>query len=268
MAAEAERAGKRLLVYDGECPLCIGFSRFYVTLGWVEPEQRVPLLELEPELIERLLALGFGNEMAVIETDRSVIRTGMDGILHLMSASWARPIAAVIGLPGLRQLSELVYRFIGANRRFLSLPRPRGPVCACEPDEKPAYNLALVGIAGGLAFLVASGFGGIDRELDRPWRWILMGLPGLLLLWGTLPSGVRLRALGHIAVTTLFAGVTLGLGGLFFDNGVGWGVVWAAAVVLAGTQLVRRFRYLQVEHARLLGWLIALGGTGLLVAVQ
>ena len=129
MTSEGEPAGKRLLVYDGECPLCIGFSALYVRLGFIPAAQRVPLLDLEPALIERLLALGFGNEMAVVEPDGATIRTGMDGILHLMSHSWARPLAAVLRLPGLLHLSELVYRFIGANRRFLSLPKPRGPAC-------------------------------------------------------------------------------------------------------------------------------------------
>lgn len=268
MSTEAERAGKRLLVYDGECPLCIGFSQLYVTLDLIPAAQRVPLLDLEPELIERLLALGFGNEMAVIESDRTKIRTGMEGILHLLGDTWARPIALVLGLPGFRQLCELVYRFVGANRRFLSLPKPRGPACACEPDEKPAYNVALIVLAGGLAFLAARRFGGTGGNLAQPWRWILLGLPALLLLSGTVPAGLRLRALGHIAVTTLMAGVVLGLGGLYFDHGVGRAVVWVLAVLLSGTQLVRRLRYLKVERAALLGWLIALGATGLLVAVQ
>jgi len=177
MSSEAEREGKRLLVYDGECPLCIGFSRLYVTLGWVPASRRVPLLELEPELIGRLLALGFGNEMAVVEPDRITIRTGMDGILHLMHGTWARPLAAVLGLPGLRQLCQLVYEFVGANRRFLSLPRPRGPACACEPDERPAHNLALVVLALALAFLVAQPF---DGPGGPPLKHVLVVLPPVL----------------------------------------------------------------------------------------
>jgi hypothetical protein len=268
MSAETEPEGRPLLVYDGECPLCIGFSRLYVTLGFVAASRRVPLLELEPELIERLLALGFGNEMAVVEPDRITIRTGVDGILHLMRGTWARPVAAVLGLPGLRQLCQLVYDFVGANRRFLSLPRPRGPACACEPDEKPAYNLALVVIAGSLAFLAASSFAGVAGDQPAQWRWSVLVLPGLLLLWFLLPGNLRLRALGHIAMALLMSGVVIGVGGLFFGDGPGWGLVSLLAVALSGSQLTRRFRYLQVDRPSLFGWLIALGGTGLLVATQ
>lgn len=260
MSSEAARGDKRLLVYDGECPLCIGFSALYVRLGWIPPAQRVPLLELEPELIERLLALGFGNEMAVVEPDRDTIRTGLDGILHLMSHTWARPFAAVLGLPGLRQLCELVYRFIGANRRFLSLPKPRGPACACEPDEKPAYNLALVVLGFALAFFVSLPF---DWPLTRGELVAARVLPALLLVWLTLPGSLRLRALGHVAMGTLHAGLVLGLGGLLLPGNLR-GLAWALAVAWSGRQMLRRLRYLGAEHALLRAVVLALGATALL----
>jgi len=263
MSSEASRAGKRLLVYDGECPLCIGFSALYVRLGWIPAEQRVPLLDLEPEVIERLLALGFGNEMAVVEPDREIILTGVEGILHVMRHTWARPLATVLGWPGLRQLTELAYRFIGANRRFLSLPRPKGPTCACEPDEKPLYNLALVALALGLGALVAAPFEGLGASV-RGIPGELVVLPVVLATWWTIAPGLRLRALGHVSMSTLHAGIVLGLGSLLGDKGLAWGLTWALAVLWCGRQLVRRLRYLDADHVGLRTFFLALGIVALL----
>lgn len=267
-----------MLVYDGECPLCTGLTEVYVRLGWLPRAQRVALQDLDGELVERLLALGFGNEMAVVEPDRITIRTGVAGLFRLLRDTWARPLVVVLDRPILRPLCEVLYRFVGANRRFLSLPRPRGPACACDPDERPAYNLALVAIAGALAFLFALTFWrAFARELGTAGRGgvggvVSLSLTLLLVAWLAIPLRLRLRALGHLAMSLFFGSLALLPGALLVGNAPeAWAeaLAWLTALILllvCASQLSRRLRYLGLATVRVRAWSMALFASALLLA--
>ncbi|MGH9362699.1 MAG: hypothetical protein ACRD2T_12360, partial [Thermoanaerobaculia bacterium] len=73
--------GDKVLVYDGDCPICIRGSELFVRWGLVPEERRREFQSYEGETAERLAAAGFRNEMEVFDQAAGDIRTGFPGFL-------------------------------------------------------------------------------------------------------------------------------------------------------------------------------------------
>ena len=237
--------------------MCVGLTRLYTLLGWVSAERRVALQDVDQELMGELTAAGIRNEMAVVDPASRRILTGVPGLFWLLRDTWARPFVWVLDRPVLRSICDVVYRFIGFNRRFFSTPRPRGIQCACEPDERVGYNLALVALALVLAFAAITSY---DRAWGPPTGEFFTGprlffgraLIVLLVLRIALtaPPPLRLRALGHASMGLAYCAILLALASVL----VRWlpaehvEVYLCAAGILAGAWLLRflgrRFRYI------------------------
>lgn len=246
------------LVYDGECPLCTGLTRWYVRLGWVSADRRVALQDVEPGLLAQFLAAGIRNEMVTYDPRTGEILTGVAGIVRLLEGTRARPLARLLSLPGLRPAAEVAYRFVGYNRRFLSTPRPRGLRCACEPDEQPVYNAALLVLAllaSAACSWVFSCSVGLARETGAPDpRWIGAALLVPFVLVPFAPAGLRLRTGLHLAVGLARSALVLllGAGLAALAAGLLELVSLAGALLLASLALARdyrrRLRYLQLPR--------------------
>jgi predicted DCC family thiol-disulfide oxidoreductase YuxK len=266
---------KPLLIYDGECPMCVGLTRLYQRLGWVSADRRVAFQDVADELAAALVEAGIRNEMAVVEPDSGRILSGIPGLFRLLAETWARPLVLVLDRPVLRDLCVVLYRFIGFNRRFLSLPRPRALRCACEPDPRAGYNLALVALALALTAAAVAGY-------DRAWiastsaqptedRMLLLGRALLILVFVrvalTVPAALRLRALGHASMGLVSSALLLALAALL---ALWLPDAWARTWLIAAGILVlpwiwrfttRRFRYLALSRPALRALLLATLGS-------
>jgi predicted DCC family thiol-disulfide oxidoreductase YuxK len=266
---------KPLLVYDGECPMCIGLTRLYLHLGWVSADRRIAFQDVEGELAVALVEAGIRNEMAVVEPDSGRILSGVPGLFRLLEETWARPFVRLLDRPVLREICVVLYRFIGFNRRFLSLPRPRAIRCACEPDPHAGYNLALVALA--LA-LTAAAVAGTDRvwsarapALPIEESLLLLGRALILLLFLgvalTVPPALRLRALGHASMGLLYSALLLALAALLSlwlpdERARAW--LFAAGVLVLPWLwrfMARRFRYLALSRPGLRALVLATLGS-------
>ena len=119
-----KRTTPLLLVFDGECPMCVALTRLYLLLGWVPAERRVALQDVDPELLAALTAAGIRNEMAVVEPASRRILTGVPGLFWLLRETWARPIVWVLDRPVLRSVCDVAYRFIDWFRDLGFLGKP------------------------------------------------------------------------------------------------------------------------------------------------
>ena len=50
-----------MLVYDGDCPMCVGGARFLVRHGVLPPERVRPFASFDGPVAERLVAAGIRN---------------------------------------------------------------------------------------------------------------------------------------------------------------------------------------------------------------
>jgi predicted DCC family thiol-disulfide oxidoreductase YuxK len=117
------------ILYDGACPSCIAaakrFDRIFRRRGFL-------FLPLQTNWVMERLGFKPGaplEEMHVLTADDRDIG-GADAVIFLASQVWwARPFAALARLPGLPQLLDRGYRWIGAHRGCdhitCNLPPPR-----------------------------------------------------------------------------------------------------------------------------------------------
>lgn len=143
--SRAARAGE-MLVYDGDCPLCIAAVNALVRAGLVARDAVRPYQELEGEAAQVLWDAGIRNEMAAYDPASGRVWSGVRALLYAMRASRLGPVVRVLELPPITALLSLGYRLVSYNRRILA-PREPGTVrCACDPDFHAGYRIGLVAI--------------------------------------------------------------------------------------------------------------------------
>lgn len=152
----------RILVYDGDCPMCRWISRRFAELGLIEEEQRRPFQEFEGEPASALEKAGIRNEMLVLDESSGEIRPGVRGFQWLLEGTRLRALATLLGLPPLRRGLSLLYRVVAYNRRILA-PPSAGAVCECDPDPHRGFRAAFL-VAATLFVLGASAVCGAALE--------------------------------------------------------------------------------------------------------
>jgi hypothetical protein len=208
----------KVLVYDGDCPFCSGFSRLGVRLGLYPEERRLAFQDAPAELARRLLEADIANELLVLEASTGELKGGAAGLLWLLSDTWIGPLARLLARGPLLRPIEAVYGFISSNRRLFAAPRPRGVACACEPVDRPARQWTFTALCSSVALATLLLLGraqplepgqgdvlGVFRPLVQAgWPWCL---PALLA--GTLSQGLHRRYLAHLAATAAAGALVL-----------------------------------------------------------
>jgi predicted DCC family thiol-disulfide oxidoreductase YuxK len=115
----AARAGRALVLYDGQCPLCVKSASTIKRFDWTyalrfqDARDVDALPEREPPLDpQRLL-----NEMHLITPDNNHVYRGFGAfrwIAWRLPLLW--PIAPLMYLPGIPALGEKAYLWIARNR--------------------------------------------------------------------------------------------------------------------------------------------------------
>jgi predicted DCC family thiol-disulfide oxidoreductase YuxK len=210
-------AARRILVYDGDCPMCRTFSELARWRWLVGDAGTMRHDAFEGEEAARLEAAGIRNELAVLDRTTGEIRSGYDGIVWLLQEGRVPWLAALLAFPPVRWLLRHDYRLVAYNRRILAPPRRRA-ACACDPDLHRGYRWAfivaallwtgLIAAAGGYAFWTTGCFwgdipAGPAGAGHTPWTGPLVPLGWLALapLALLLPSPRGLDHLGHLAWT-------------------------------------------------------------------
>ncbi|MCZ6597994.1 MAG: hypothetical protein O7B99_10170 [Planctomycetota bacterium] len=257
----------KTMVYDGDCPMCKGISAAFVRLGMFPESERRPYQAYEGELATRLWEAEIRNEIVILDSASGEIRSGAAGILWMLGSTWVGPVARVLAIRPLSDLVTLGYRLFAYNRRFVSVPRPMGIACACDPDEKPGYQVGFIALASIFAAaVVASAFRAwnpdafLGRTLALEWSQVLLAAIAV----ASLPRPVGIRYLGHLAATAAYvAAFALPTLVLAFVPGTGTIVRWllgltaAFAVVWAMRAFHRRVAYLELSMRWYVGFVLA-----------
>ncbi|MEM7306870.1 MAG: hypothetical protein AAF682_09375 [Planctomycetota bacterium] len=276
--APAASVTGKVMVYDGECPMCCALSAAFVRAGVFPEAERRPYLDFEGELATRLWEGGIRNEILILDPASGELRAGARGILWMLRSTWAGPLARLLSLRPLVDLCSVAYRLLAYNRRFLSVPKPRAMACACDPDERPGYTWLLIALAASLAAgavtlvgaqapaelrVVGSRLGLLGPLVKTAGPW---GLPALGALFA--PAGERLRYAAHLAVTAGAGGLALlplGLAGLLAPDAVAqaYGTLLQVSCLAAGGWMLalwrRRVAFLALSPTWLWTWAAGAG---------
>ncbi len=186
---------QRILVYDGDCSLCIAVSRRLLRWTRRGEETRRAAQEFEGEDAERIAASEAHNELAVIDPGSKEIRNGVEGIVWWLEGSRLAWLARLLSWGPLRWAAGVVYPVIAYNRRILAPPKPRAIACACDPDPRPGATIAL----GAFALVVVVGalvdVGAMAKAVSR--------VEADAIVWWAAPFGDPLEALQTAALWIL-----------------------------------------------------------------
>ena len=142
--ATAVQTSQKVLVYDGDCPMCTATVGWLLGAGWVKPEQARANFDLGADDLELVRAAGIKNQLVVFDPETRETRSGSDGLLWIIGENTRHPLLVrVLGLPGVRRLVRMGYETISYNRRVISPPRHR-IVCDCEPEVTLGRRLMLI----------------------------------------------------------------------------------------------------------------------------
>lgn len=270
--ANVASAGK-ILAYDGDCSMCEAMSALPVRLRLIPASGRRPFQTFTGDMAGRLAAAGIRNEMAVVEPATGEMRMGIPGILWLLRDTSAGSVARALDKAWIRPALTAVYRLISYNRRVLAPPRS-GIVCACDPDPRPAYQIALIGLlllfTCGMTALfggaVAAGTGIASPLQGALWMLLAAGSGWVLLCLAafSLPRDLRLRFLGHLGMV-MAAGLIVLVPSMLLSLAIqgpwlaaAFGSSATASFLLMARSWRRRLRFLGLSPAWLVGWAAAL----------
>jgi predicted DCC family thiol-disulfide oxidoreductase YuxK len=121
-----------VLVFDGDCGMCTRSAELAARRFRPSPDA----FDISPAQRLDLGALG----LTVAECDAALqwvgadgrVSSGQDAVARMLLASrpWARPLGALLLLPGVNTLAGIVYRWVARNRHRL----PGGtPACSLPP---------------------------------------------------------------------------------------------------------------------------------------
>jgi hypothetical protein len=242
------------------------------------PPVRQSFQSFTGETAVRLDAAGIRNEMAVLDPATNEIRSGIPGFLWLLAGSPAAPLGRLLGHEPFLGLLTFLYRIVSYNRRILAPPRrhPGNPAfrCACDPDDRPGYQLALLALLLGLALALTALFGvavarctGYATPGQGAFRMVLAAGSGWVLLLGAaagLPREVRLRFVGHLGMV-MVVGLLVLVPSMLLSlvyRGPSITILFtlsvAASFLLMLRSLSRRLRFLGLSLSWLAGWAAAL----------
>lgn len=151
------------LLYDADCPLCLGAVDRLRRRGLLEGVSTVPTVEAATLGLPVDQVESTRSELLFLEAAGGPASQGFDAILRLLEIQGRWRWGTRLGrLPGVRMLGRLAYRIVAYNRRALSPPNTGGAACACDPPHRPgwrfALNLLLAAFVLGIAWLLGAAF--------------------------------------------------------------------------------------------------------------
>jgi len=128
---------QHLVLYDGECPMCVFQMRVLSWLDWRNALSLVPLSdpranEIAPEITREDL-----QEAIHCVTPEGRIYRGARAIRFVgMRLPLLMPVALFLWIPGVIWIAEIVYRWVSKNRLLLSRVFGCKDACAILPKRK------------------------------------------------------------------------------------------------------------------------------------
>ncbi len=268
---------EKILIYDGDCPMCRATIAALLRLRLVRAEQTRSNHDLQGPDLEAAEAAGLRNELVVLDPQSRETRSGTDGLLWIIRDNTGNhPLVRLASLPGFRDVLRWTYRVVSYNRRIISPPRNQ-IVCDCEPEVTLARRLSLIVPVALKTLLLTAAFGAALFRADAAGSagegalvaiaaagsgWLILIIAAIVLLDGDR----RIDYVGHSAIT-MFVGALVLLPATLVallaprDPALALaGVSLAVSLVVMVKMQRRRVAALKISHAWLIAWPVVLAG--------
>lgn len=276
-----ESLAHKLIIYDGNCGLCLNSKRLLTKLRIIPESKCMNYHLLEPRLSDKINLEHFKYEMALIDdqSDRTVY--GLEAVLQIFAAK-AGFLKAIKPGSALFGLLNFVYHTISYNRYFL-FPRKSRFACDCDPPFVMKYFLRWVVMGILLAMAVSAAFGAtVASVFEKP----VADMAGEMLLvvgagWGLQMLLSRLFMSReqmqdywrHLVLVMVLGVLVLIPCVLLFWLPSAFLSVFALISVLVSSTLMAimhfcRVRYMGLSQAWTLSWFLSLQACAVYFAIQ
>ncbi len=267
-----------MIIYDGNCNVCVGLRDMMLLLGLVEQKECVAYTALDARLKQQVSAERFRNEMALIDTGGGETRYGAEGVSFVL-ADKIRLLRPLFRFKPFYVLFQFLYKTLAFNRYIIAIPRQQAIACDCYPEAAEKFRISFIALAVLLAVLLTALFGvSVHEALGvAP----LAGAGQLLLIAGTgwvihifiatltLPRSRTLDYVGHLG-TIMVAGLLVLLPAILFYlvSGVLFYPLPALSVACSSGLMLylhyKRVKYLGMPQRWTLQWFLLLQATAVL----
>lgn len=154
----------KLIVYDGDCPLCSRLLHHAVRWNIVAEGDCSAFYNLPPAYAARVDAERFRSEMALVDTTGGATLYGIEGLREVAALRYPllRPL---LSLRFVQVLLHALYGIIAPNRYVLSTPPARPFACACAPVVSAGTRLRYIILAHLLSVAATATFAIAVRPL-------------------------------------------------------------------------------------------------------
>ena len=128
---------QHIVLYDGECPMCVFQMKMLSWLDWFGVLALVPLSDPRAQEIAPQLTREDLLEAIHCVTPEGHIYRGARAIRFVgMRLPLLIPVALFMWIPGVILIAEIVYRWVSQNRQLLSRVFGCKDACAILPAKK------------------------------------------------------------------------------------------------------------------------------------
>jgi predicted DCC family thiol-disulfide oxidoreductase YuxK len=128
---------QHIILYDGECPMCVFQMKMLSWLDWFGVLALVPLSDARAHEVAPQLTREDLLEAIHCVTPQGRIYRGARAIRFVgLRLPLLVPLALFLWLPGVIQLAEIVYQWVSRNRLLLSRVFGCKDACAILPAKK------------------------------------------------------------------------------------------------------------------------------------
>ncbi len=125
------------LVYDDQCPLCSGYTHYFIRSGMLDNQGRIAYSSLPDNISESIDTAKARNEIALINKETGKVVYGVESLLIVLGNNW--PIVRKLGsIRPIHFLIKQLYFFISYNRKVISPAKQTQN--SCIPDVNYFYR--------------------------------------------------------------------------------------------------------------------------------
>ncbi|WP_114783560.1 DCC1-like thiol-disulfide oxidoreductase family protein [Botryobacter ruber] len=148
----------KLIIYDGNCKVCVGLRDLMLVLGLVEQQECLAYQQLKPGLKAHVNPDRFRNEMALIDTGGGETLYGAEGVSFIFSEK-LKLLKPLFRFKLFFRLFRFLYKTLAYNRYAIATPKAPAIACDCYPEAATKYRFAYIALAIAFSVLLTALFG-------------------------------------------------------------------------------------------------------------
>lgn len=153
------------LLYDEQCPLCVGYTKAFVYTGMLNKNGRHPFQQVNKLQYSTIDTKRAVNEIALINAKTQKVYYGLNSLLRVLGSSFPW-IERAGRIPPLYYFLNKLYAFISYNRKvIISNPINTQNARDCEPTFNYAYRILYIVFAILFGAILLTGYNDLLMEL-------------------------------------------------------------------------------------------------------